>query len=200
MPQESMKLDLKFRGSRNYITGADIAQSMLDANGNCTSIRFEFHHMAACALKLREVTNAQLPEIKHREDVHALMAYLDAGGQQKFMVAEQLYDGDEPQRVEYDETVYTRGALIDGDKIHASMDSLRKNPIDAMVALNKYLLNQSIEIHPWIFVRLDLSKWPLDFNHTYLKFTVNRSHGIFRSEVFNSDQLVGNIYFSKRSP
>ena len=74
MLTETLLLNLHFKGHRTYITGTDIAQAMLNQIGTCIKMRIEFHHMAACALGMREVSAEQLPAVKHKDDVYALLA------------------------------------------------------------------------------------------------------------------------------
>lgn len=199
MSTETVPLHLHFKGKRNYITGADIARSMLEIIGPCTSLRIEFHHMAACALMMREVASMELPALKHRDDVYALMACKDLGGRLRYWIAEAMPQASELLRVDYDESVYTRSAVLMASSIQADADVLQSNPVDALVALNKHLLNHCIEVHPWIFVRLDLQQWPFDSKDVQLKLVGNASHGIHRTTISSNGNVVGSIYFTRRS-
>ena len=199
MSTETVPLHLHFKGKRNYITGADIARSMLEIIGPCTSLRIEFHHMAACALMMREVASMELPALKHRDDVYALMACKDLGGRLRYWIAEAMPQASELLRVDYDESVYTRSAVLIESSIQADADALQSNPVDALVALNKHLLNHCIEVHPWIFVRLDLQQWPFDSKDVQLKLVGNASHGIHRTTISSNGNVVGSIYFTRRS-
>ena len=199
MSTETVPLHLHFKGKRNYITGADIARSMLEIIGPCTSLRIEFHHMAACALMMREVASMVLPALKHRDDVYALMACKDLGGRLRYWIAEAMPQASELLWVDYDESVYTRSAVLMASSIQADADALQSNPVDALVALNKHLLNHCIEVHPWIFVRLDLQQWPFDSKDVQLKLVGNASHGIYRTTISSNGNVVGSIYFTRRS-
>jgi hypothetical protein len=199
MSTETVRLHLHFKGKRNYITGADIARSMLEIIGPCTSLRIEFHHMAACALMMREVASMELPALKHRDDVYALMACKDLGGRLRYWIAEAMPQASELLRVDYDESVYTRSAVLIESSIQADADALQSNPVDALVALNKHLLNHCIEVHPWIFVRLDLQQWPFDCKDVQLKLVGNASQGIYRTTISSNGNVVGSIYFTRRS-
>jgi len=199
MSTETVRLHLHFKGKRNYITGADIARSMLEIIGPCTSLRIEFHHMAACAIMMREVASMELPALKHRDDVYALMACKDLGGRLRYWIAESMLQASELLRVDYDESVYTRSAVLIESSIQADADALQSNPVDALVALNKHLLNHCIEVHPWIFVRLDLQQWPFDSKDVQLKLVGNASHGIHRTTISSNGNVVGSIYFTRRS-
>ena len=199
MSTETVPLHLHFKGKRNYITGADIARSMLEIIGPCTSLRIEFHHMAACALMMREVASMELPALKHRDDVYALMACKDLGGRLRYWIAEAMPQASELLWVDYDESVYTRSAVLMASSIQADADALQSNPVDALVALNKHLLNHCIEVHPWIFVRLDLQQWPFDSKDVQLKLVGNASHGIHRTTISSNGNVVGSIYFTRRS-
>ena len=198
MSTETVPLDLHFKGKRNYITGADIARSMLGIIGPCSTLRIEFHHMAACALMMREVTAMELPALKHRVDVYALMACKDLGGRLRYWMAEAMPLASELLRVDYDESIYTRNAMLMESSIQADADALQLNPVDALVALNKHLLNHCVEVHPWIFVRLDLQQWPFDSKDVQLKLAGNASHGIHRTTISSDGTALGNIYFTRR--
>jgi hypothetical protein len=110
MSTETVALDLDFKGQRNYITGADIARSMLAIIGPCTSLRIEFHHMAAVALMMREVAAMELPTLKHRDDVYALLACKDLSSRLRYWIAQAMPQAPELSRVDYDESIYTRNA------------------------------------------------------------------------------------------
>ena len=198
MSTETVALDLHFKGKRNYITGADIARSMLEIIGPCTSLRIEFHHMAACALMMREVASMELPALKHREDIYALMACKDLSSRLRYWIAEAMPQAPELLRVDYDESIYTRRAVLMASSIQADAYALQANPLDALVALNKHLLNHCVEVHPWIFVRLDLQQWPFDSKDVQLDLVGNASHGIHRTTSSNNSTVVGSIYFTRR--
>jgi len=197
MSTETVALDLHFKGQRNYITGADIARSMLAIIGPCASLRVEFHHMAAGALMMREVAAMELPALKHREDVYALMACKDSSSL-RYWIAQTLPQAPELLRVDYDESIYTRSAVLMASSVQADAYTLESNPIDALVALNKHLLNHCVEVHPWIFVRLDLQPWPFDCKDVQLDLVGNASHGIHRTTISSNGKLVGSIYFTRR--
>ena len=141
----------------------------------------------------------ELPALKHRDDVYALMACKDLGGRLRYWIAEAMPQASELLRVDYDESVYTRSAVLMASSIQADADALQSNPVDALVALNKHLLNHCIEVHPWIFVRLDLQQWPFDSKDVQLKLVGNASHGIHRTTISSNGNVVGSIYFTRRS-
>lgn len=155
--------------------------------------------MAACALAMRELTATELPAVKHRDDVYALMSCTDAAGTQRYWIAQAQSQAPQPLRVDYDESVYTRHALLEASAIHADAQVFEENPLDALVALNKQLLNQCVDVHPWIFVRLDLLQWPLDSRQVHLYFAGNPAHAIHRTTVFSNGIAAGHIYFTRRS-
>ena len=198
MSTETVALDLDFKGQRNYITGADIARSMLAIIGPCTSLRIEFHHMAAVALMMREVAATELPTLKHRDDVYALLACKDLSSSLRYWIAEAMPQVPELSRVDYDESVYTRNAMLVESSIQADAHTLQSNPVDALVALNKHLLNHCVEVHPWIFVRLDLQQWPFDSKDVQLNLVGTASHGIHRTTISSNGKVVGSIYFTRK--
>jgi hypothetical protein len=82
--------------------------------------------------------------------------------------------------------------------IQADADALKSNPFDALVALNKHLLNHRVEVYPWIFVRLDLQQWPFDGKDVQLNLVGNATHGIHRTTISSNGKVVGSIYFTRR--
>ncbi len=198
MSTETVALDLDFKGQRNYITGADIARSMLAIIGPCTSLRIEFHHMAAVALMMREVAAMELPTLKHRDDVYALLACKDLNSNLRYWIAEAMPQVPELWRIDYDESIYTRRAVLMASSIQADAYALQANPLDALVALNKHLLNHCVEVHPWIFVRLDLQQWPFDSKDVQLNLVGTASHGIHRTTISSNGKVVGSIYFTRK--
>jgi hypothetical protein len=148
---------------------------------------------------MREVAAMELPALKHREDVYALMACKDLSSSLRYWIAEAMPQAPELSRVDYDESIYTRNAMLLESSIQADADALKSNPVDALVALNKHLLNHCIEVHPWIFVRLDLQLWPFDCKDVQLKLVGNTSHGIHRTTISSNGNVVGSIYFTRRS-
>jgi hypothetical protein len=198
MSTETVALDLDFKGQRNYITGADIARSMLAIIGSCTSLRIEFHHMAAVALMMREVASMELHALKQRDDVYALLACKDLSSNLRYWIAQAMPQAPALSRVDYDESIYTRRAVLMGSSIQADAHALQANPLDALVALNKHLLNHCVEVHPWIFVRLDLQQWPFDSKDVQLQLLGNASHGIHRTTISSNGKVVGSIYFTRR--
>jgi hypothetical protein len=82
--------------------------------------------------------------------------------------------------------------------IQADAHAFQANPVDALVALNKHLLNHCVEVHPWIFVRLDLQQWLFDNKDVLLNLVGNASHGIYRTTISSNGKVVGSIYFSRR--
>lgn len=197
MLTETLPLNLHFKAHRTYITGADIAQAMLNHIGACSKLRIEFHHMAACALHMREVSADQLPAMKHKDDVYALLAATDADSVQRYWLAQALPQAAPVARLDYDESVFTRHAVLEDKRIHADAASMQTSPVDALVALNKYLLNQCVEVHPWIFVRLDMQHWPLDSSDVLLQLTGPASHGIHKTSISSHGKTVGHIYFTR---
>jgi len=197
MLTETLPLKLHFKGHRTYITGADIAQAMLNQIGACKKLRIEFHHMAACALGMREVSADQLPAMKHQDDVYALLAATDADGVQRYWLAQAQPQAAPVSRQDYDESVFTRHAVLADNRLNADAASMQTSPVDALVALNKYLLNQCVEVHPWIFVRLDMQHWPFGCSDVQLQLAGPASHGIHKTNIFSHGMAVGHIYFTR---
>jgi hypothetical protein len=198
MHKEPIKLKLSFRGSRNYIYAADIAESLLNNAGVCKNIRIEFHNVADHAVKIQEITSEELINFKKRSDVYALMAYKDDINADRYMVALCDASAELPSRMHYDESIHGLNSKICEKAVSSNVTSLQQAPLHAIVALNKLLLNHCVEINPWFFVKLELNEWPLKIKEANLSVSSALRHNIYKSNISSSDKLIGNIYFFKR--
>jgi len=198
MHKEPIKLKLSFRGNRNYIYAADIAESLFNNAGVCKNIRIEFHNVADHAVKIQEIASEELINFKKRSDVYALMTYKDDINVDRYMVALLDASAELPGRIDYDESTHGINAEINEKAVSSNVTSLQQAPLHAIVALNKLLLNQCVEINPWFFVKLELNEWPLKIKEVNLSISSALGHNIYKSNISSSDKLIGNIYFYKR--
>ena len=198
MNKEPIKLHLSFRGNRNYIYAADIAESLLNYIKVCRNIRIEFHNTADYPVKIHEITGAEMPSFKRRNDVYALMTCKDEYDSARYMVALQDLNADPPTRIDYDESSYTLNASIDDNTIFSSIASLGQEPLHAIVALNKLLLNCCIGTNQWFFVKLEFNEWPVVIKSVNLSISSTLGHNIYKTNILNQNKLIGNIYFFKR--
>jgi hypothetical protein len=198
MHKEPIKLKLSFRGNRNYIYAADIAESLFNNAGVCKNIRIEFHNVADHAVKIQEIASEELINFKKRSDVYALMTYKDDINADRYMVALLDASAELPGRIDYDESTHGINAEINEKAVSSNVTSLQQAPLHAIVALNKLLLNQCVEINPWFFVKLELNEWPLKIKEVNLSISSALGHNIYKSNISSSDKLIGNIYFYKR--
>ena len=199
MFKESLKVNLNFRGNRNYIYAADIAEAMFNTVGFCKNIRMEFHHTASSAIQICEISAAELINFKKRDDLYALMVCKDIFDIDRYMVAVSDSNAQSPSQIPYDESVHTLCASIHERSVDSSVNSLQKTPLLAIVALNKVLLNHFVDINQWFFVKLELQQWPLDIKKINLYISTISNHNLYKSNIFNSDKLIGNIYFYRRN-
>jgi len=198
MHKEPIKLKLSFRGNRNYIYAADIAESLFNNAGVCKNIRIEFHNVADHAVKIQEIASEELINFKKRSDVYALMTYKDDINVDRYMVALLDASAELPGRIHYDESTHGINAKINEKALNSNVTSLQQTPLHAIVALNKLLLNHCVEINPWFFVKLELNEWPLKIKEVNLSISSSLGHNIYKSNISSSDKLIGNIYFYKR--
>ena len=198
MHKEPIKLKLSFRGNRNYIYAADIAESLFNNAGVCKNIRIEFHNVADHAVKIQEIASEELINFKKRSDVYALMTYKDDLNADRYMVALSDASAELPGRIHYDESTHGINAKINEKALNSNVTSLQQTPLHAIVALNKLLLNHCVEINPWFFVKLELNEWPLKIKEVNLSISSSLGHNIYKSNISSSDKLIGNIYFYKR--
>ena len=198
MHKEPIKVKLSFRGNRNYIYAADIAESLFNNAGVCRNIRIEFHNVAKCAVKIQEIARTEVISFKKRSDVYAMMTYKDEIDADRYMVALLDVSAELPARIDYDESTHGLNAKINGKAVCSDVISLKKEPLHAIVALNKLLLNRCIEINPWFFVKLELNEWPLEIKEVNLSISSMFGHNIYKSNISSSNKLIGNIYFYKR--
>jgi hypothetical protein len=194
---ENLNLNIQFKGARKYITGSDILQSSLLNIGNCSQLRIDFHNVGKSQLLLNETSLDQIPEIKKNQDLIAIIKLLDIDSKQRLFSVIAQIGTKKIERVEYDESIYTEDTEIKNNSITAKLDTFKLNPIDAIVALNKKLLNFYIEKHPWILVRFDLSQWPIKAGNVQLSLETLMSKNIFRTSIKCEKNITGYIYFSR---
>lgn len=203
MNSQTIDLDLRFKGDRDYLHGTDVYEALLgglrrqipDLGGR---IRYAFHRIARTALRA-EIGDAGVPP-----KVGPVVAEMVVGGHDAPLVA-RAHETGEPVtgRYAYDEDSIRGQCHIDGSRISMAGATPFK-PIEVAVAMTKLLHNhlQPPETGKWMFTRLDLSRpfEPADIAGMTVTQVRQLGAKLTMSEVGAVGQKIGAIYFSVVAP
>jgi hypothetical protein len=188
-------LRLSFKGERDYLHGTDIFPSLLEVAGEVKDLSIQFHKLTSKVLKAQIVAESDLSKLRSTGKLCVLMTYKQHAKQ--FFIA--VTETTEPitARQPFDEELTIKGANIVEKEIIQHLPTTGSF-IERTVALNKKLLNSIVDVHPWLFSRLDLKEAPLDPSSLSLRLTNEFGNRTFHSEITGDGKLLGNIYFSRR--
>lgn len=192
------RLNLEFKGSRNYIQGPDIYNAVLamlevEANEQLFAIDFAFHRMASSNL---EMFAGDPPE---GGDPVAVCVFTVSGKKERVYVLEI----DEPiaGRRPYPEDEIIRGLDIDLDARSCSLlGTPSYSDIEVWVAMTKALHQKAFpELKgKWLFVRGRFDKYERASASTDRRLVIKAcfNNKLTRSEAILSGEKVGDIFFS----
>jgi len=196
MKKKSEILNLAFKGGRNYLHGTDILPRLLEIIGEAKDISIQFHKLTNKVLKAQFVEESDLSTIRSKGELCALMTYRQSN--QKGLISVSETTESIISRYPYDEELVIKDANIIEKEIIQHLP-VTGSFIERTVALNKKLLNLVVDIHPWLFSRLDLKEAPLKPRSLALRLTNEIGNRSFHSEIIGDGILLGKIYFSRRT-
>ncbi|OCX43564.1 hypothetical protein A7X81_00985 [Campylobacter ornithocola] len=190
------ELEFNFKGSRDYIQGTDIYNTILFLYKDNIVSNFEisFHNIAHNNLILSDIKPNDLKDLRfvcNFTTKNSSLCY--------------LYGLDNPLSKPTLSKPYLEENIIENTIIDYTQKSIiLSNPsdftyIEEIVALNKHLLTK---IFPevkgkWYFSKLQLQNIPLDKSYPIkIIFKSNFNFLIVKSEIYTKDDFVGFIYFS----
>lgn len=190
------ELEFNFKGSRDYIHGTDIYNTILSSCKDDIVSNFEisFHNVAYNNLIL---TNTKPDDLHYLRFVCHFIA--------KDSTIHYLYGVDNPLSrptlsKPYLEENITKDVIINHDEKSIILNNTSNfTYIEEIVALNKHLLTK---IFPkikgkWYFSKLQLQNIPLDKSYPIkIIFKSNFNFLIVKSEIYFNDKFLGFIYFS----
>ena len=189
-------INLSFKGERDYLHGTDIFPSLLEITGEVKDISIQFHKLTSNVLRAQMVEESDISKLRSTGKLCALMSYKKSSHQ--YFIALTETTKSIISRYPYDEEQTTIGANIIGKEIIQNL-YLAGSFIERTVALNKKLLNSVVNIHPWLFSRLDLKEAPVYPQSLSLRLTNEIGNRSFHSEITGDGLLLGKIYFSRRT-
>lgn len=197
---DSIHLDLRFKGDRDYLHGTDmydaILRGLIERSG-CDEYAgyLSFHQFAKrqCDMYVSRIADkVVVPEERVCEGRFSG----PAGDCSVWLVqTEQPVD----RRYPYDEDAICLNAVLRDNAVRLT-GVLTFTPIEIIVALTKYLHNRLFPLpnHRWIFGKLEFTRllFASDSGNIDVILRTNLHNRITKSEVRIHDQSFGHIFFS----
>jgi len=190
--EETVPLDLPFKGTRDYLHGTDMFDALLritEAKGPVVLVlrRTMRHPVDAVPIPRGVAPSA------HSAEFH----YTWAGSDRTIVVRE------DPgrivtRRVPYDEEAITAGAAVCGTSLSSSISG-SYSFIEYVVTLNKLLLSRwapGMTASKWLFTRIELDIVPESPKRLDLNVTASIGCRIAKTAIRADGRLLGHIYFS----
>ena len=198
---DTISLNFKFKGDRNYIHGTDMYNHMLEEAGKSINfsrfkrIKLSIHSIASNQCQLISGKPGEL--LSKPEHLIADLVVETPEGPLTLMVVET--DQSVNERYPYDEAKVEALCKIVDQKIEINEDS-GYTPIEVAVAMNKQLHNHLLPSKDgkWFFTRIDLDQpfRPEQSKHISIAFKHNFNNRLTKSELFSKGQTLGHIFFS----
>lgn len=194
-----MRINLNFKGDRNYLHGTDIFNETLTwlsaSKGEIEDIDFSFHRLASCQLM------AMVGSPVNESDPVAVCSYTSGGirGRVYLTETDQVVTGRYPYPEEnivsrMEVNLPTRRGVLHGEMAYSD--------IETWVAMTKSLHHQTFPQlkGQWLFVRGRFTRY---VRHTIaderaLVIAASLNDKLTRSEALLDGIKVGEIYFSIR--
>jgi hypothetical protein len=195
---EIKQVEFQFKGTRNYIQGPDLFNSMIDLGYPIESlhdIRFTAHQFVnspVCELYLAN----DKEELGHIPDIYA-RCQLEARRKPYWIALKPIATGNTGKRRDYDEASLFSLCRCGDDTVRLT----RRSPftfIETIVSMNKYLHQQLFPdvVGKWIFTRVDLISGCSEREHLELHFKHNMNYRLTKSDILVNGQKLGDLYFS----
>jgi hypothetical protein len=190
------KLNLPFKGNREYLHGTDIFMALVEWVNARGSLSIIFYRLSKGPFIAGEVDRKELAQIRQNGDLVAVFAWQDINDRQHLMAVVEDVNKSEERRVPYDETNVTAGSIIKGCQIQ-QVEATSWTFIERIVALNKKLLIDWTGEAIWLFTRLDITDLPKKTNSIKIEVEGKRRAQLLKSAVVVDDFKIGYIYFMK---
>ena len=188
------RLNLAFKGSRDYLTGADILMGLLHLIGPARNISLRFHRLTATSIDLVVLQPSDDPTV-----YDGVLLYEDAAGQSQRAGLEALPNQPITERVPYPEELAVADAEIVGQSIH-SQAAVGFSFIERAIALNKLLLTRLCATDSstkWIFTRIDMPERPsLPMPEVTLTALSTSNPRLIKSMLHLNKTPFGHIWFA----
>jgi hypothetical protein len=189
------RFPMAFKGERDYVTGADIVALAVEHAAPKGPWRIDFRKPVTHALTGTWATGEGLAHYRKAGEADVVLTTTEDGVERYFVLGQ---DRGKPvtDRVPYDEDAVSAGAVIDGDMIVQDAPAGAGTIYDRIAALNKRLLNETIEQHPWKFTRLECDYVPREVQSIRILRTANMG-ALVHSEIEVDGKYLGTIDFMR---
>lgn len=199
---ESQILSLCFKGSRDYLTGADIYDAIVGAavaihpDAGAVSHRMAIHAFARRQCRLGVHPPGGAPA-KPQGAIADFLFRLPGGDLRGW-----LSETDQPVtgRRSFDEDAIVGGCRMDRDEIHWTGGFRANRPIEVLVAMTKAMHYRALPPGGgrWIFTKLEMERGFRDPDGNDLRVSLrhNFQNRLTRSAIESGGIPIGQIYFS----
>jgi len=198
MDPQSLRLDIKFKGSRTYLHGTDLFDAMMALNLSApgavlSNIRMSFYRPITRSVVAHRLVSRQAVTMRP-----AALFELKVDGEPAVWALEEAAE-EVAGRRPYDEAEAIAGAAVQNGTISQPRPTAFSF-IERLVALNKHLLGsvRAGEKVDWWFARLELSTPPPPAPALRLTLETALGGRLMKSSVEVDGTWAGSIYFSEK--
>jgi len=195
---DDLLINPKLKGKRNYIHGTDICMKALAHLGKVNDF----------TITLRRQTNRAVIMVCEEAEGHDKENYIgkitakrvlmsESSLNQEFLLIESNVSTNE--RVDYSEkTILNESCISEIDSSILFYKPMNYHIIEAIISINKHLLNSKIENQGWLFTKMTLTHWPIS-EKCHFKLTLERILGksLAVTGIYQNNDRVGEITFTK---
>lgn len=191
------ELELSFKGERPYLQGPDIIHELSKHIGEAKNCMFQLHRMSSHVMTAYWVSEQEVAVIR-RQGPCVLAVYQINDPVKQYVVVTDDSSKTIDSRIPYDESCILQGSIIQDQTINQDSEK-GGNFFERVVSLNKSLLNEIVENHPWVFSRIDLKKLPAEAKAMTVSLINNIGSHTYKSSIQADGELIGHLYFTRRS-
>ena len=189
--KEVVSLNIKFRGSRDYLHGTDLFNTLVEKTGSHSNLRLRIYRPMRGAVRFYELDQtssiSQSPAAIFESKINL---------QKHTWFVVDAPQSPRPKSYFPDETAILKNCRIFDEAISQSV-SAGGTFIERVVGLKKELLiRKAGEVKIWQFVRIDLEALQPDGIDLRLSVDGRLKNRLVRSTIFCNGKKVGSIYFS----
>ena len=197
MTHKYWNLDLTYKGDRNYLHGTDIIFELFKTIEMVESAVFQFHKVAVYPLKACYIGESDLTLFRAMSEMCAIVFFVTPGKEKKIIVLIENEELRAPGRTQYNDLEVVECCTI----VNHSATQQNNNYFtffEQVVALNKKLLNEIFGKKEWLFIRLDLKRYPVKIDDISIDFIREVGGSIYKSNILSNNIVLGCIIFSPR--
>jgi hypothetical protein len=209
---QTLTCTLPFKGSRNYVTGADLALAAqvaardYDINALEGSFQISFYQIINQQCRITLLKKEELVETQSSKPA-VVFKFIYTGKE----LHGRIDTIDEPiiERLPYDEDLLINACQLNKEdgkdcvSIFSAVET-KFTSFEVLVSMTKYLHQETLPIEAeskqqWIFTRLDLKRLLKleDILPMKVELVQNMNQRLTRSRIQVNQQYMGDIYFSR---